>query len=332
MIRTCDFCWRLCEIKEGRRGFCGVRENRNGSIRTVTYGKVLAAAADPIEKKPFYHVMPGKKTLSAALFGCNFTCSFCQNHDLSQKDSPLFPAPWKDQGPDDTSPQQLVSKMIECGLSIMSYTYSDPVVWQDYMLHTAELVKQADGINCMVTNGSFSPAASQRIIPVIDAFNIDVKGDEAFYSRWCSGSLKPVMETVEKICSAPGKILEVTTLLIEGIHDIDDVYLLGRQLKDAGVQVWHLSRFFPHYRMEDHGPTSERFLRDALQAAQSCGISYVYAGNSGNQEYAKTRCPSCGNEIIGRRGYYVHVEQELMEHLLLGLCIHCGEKIYGLFK
>ncbi len=332
MKLTCDFCYRLCEIREGSRGFCGIRENRKGRIYTVTYGKVLAAAVDPIEKKPFYHVHPGKKTLSVALFGCNYTCSFCQNHELSQKSSPLYPAPWKDQESGITEPSDLVRRMRECGLSIMSYTYSDPVVWQDYMLDTARLVKEGGGINCMVTNGSFSANARDRIIPMIDAFNIDVKGNEAFYAKYCSGALGPVLETVESITSEKGKILEVTTLLIEGIHEIDDVYRLGKLLKDAGVMVWHISRFFPHYRMGEHEPTTEGFLNEALLAAESCGIPYIYAGNSGNPEYAKTRCPSCRHEIIGRRGYYVHVEQELVEHLLLGLCTNCGESIYGLFQ
>lgn len=332
MTAVCDFCWRYCAIEAGQRGFCGIREQRKEDIVTVNYGKLLAASVEPLEKKPLYHFLPGTKTLSVALFGCNYRCAFCQNHDLSQKDSPLYPAPWKhyDDGVD-TSPLQLVHRMKECKVSTMTYTYSEPVVWQDYMLDTARLVKEEDGRNCMITNGSFSTAAQKRIFPLIDGYNIDVKGDEEFYRKYCKASLRPVLDTLEAVCALPGKIVEVTTLVIEEIHDIDDILWLGHRLKDAGVSVWHLSRFFPHYKMDSWSATSERFLARAIEAAESCGIPYIYAGNSGNEHYSKTRCPNCRTEIISRRGYYVHVEKELYEHLLLGKCTECGEAIYGMF-
>ncbi len=330
MRRTCDFCFRMCSIEEGKRGVCGIRENRGDAVVTVNYGQVLAAAADPIEKKPLYHVRPGEKTLSAALFGCNYSCRFCQNHDLSQKDSPLFPAPWK-RDQERTEPKQQVRRMQDCGVSVMSYTYSDPVVWQDFMLDTARLVKEADGINCMVTNGSFSPQSLKRVLPLIDAFNIDVKGDDEFYQRYCGATLKPVLDAVEKIAKERGRVMEITTMLIEGIHEIEDVYWLGRLLKDAGVQVWHLSRFFPHYHLGDHNPTSEVFLQQALDAAESCGIPYIYAGNSGNTKYAQTRCPECSHVIVSRRGYYVKIDRELQNHVLLGRCTNCGASIYGIY-
>jgi len=328
---TCDYCYRMCEIEEGKRGYCGIRENRGGEAITVNYGNVLAAAADPIEKKPLYHVRPGQKTLSVALFGCNYACSFCQNHDLSQRSSPLFPAPWKDWRPEETEPEELVKRMNECGLSMMSFTYSEPIVWQNYMLDAAKLVKEQGGINSMVTNGSFSPAALKRILPYIDAYNIDLKGDEAFYKHYCKSALQPVLDGIETIASHEDKIIEITTLLIEGIHRIDDVYWLGEFLSRAGIQVWHLSRFFPHYRMENREPTSERFLQEALQAASSCGIPYIYAGNSSNPYYSKTRCPNCSKEIVSRRGYYVQIEDEVKKRIQGGHCANCGHPIYGIF-
>jgi len=327
---TCDFCWRYCRIREGERGVCGIRENRNGKAITVNYGRVLSAAVDPIEKKPFYHLRPGAKTLSIALFGCNLQCRFCQNHDISQKDSPLFPAPWKDERLPYTAPRELVRRMEECGVSIMAYTYSDPIVWQDYMLDTARLVEEAGGINCMVTNGSLSREARDRIIPVIDAFNVDVKGDDDFYRKYCGGRLTPVLETLQEIVDKH-RLLEVTTLVIEELHEIEDIVWIGRKLEEIGVQVWHLSRFFPHYKMSHSDPTTESFLEKVLEEVSKLSIPFIYAGNSGSSRYSRTYCPSCGEELIGRRGYFVHPDKDVRSHILMGRCQHCGAPVYGLF-
>ncbi len=332
MKLTCDFCYRMCEIEEGSRGYCGIRECREGEIITVHYGYLLAAAVDPIEKKPMYHFCPGDKTLSAALFGCNYTCSFCQNHDISQRTSPLFPASRKQLRGEYTSPRQLVSRMDECGVSIMSYTYSAPVVWQDYMLDTARLVHEQGGLNCMVTNGSFSAQSLERVLPLIDGINIDVKGDEQFYKTYCKAELSPVLRAVEACARRPGTVLEVTTLLIEGIHTLEEVRAMGQLLFNAGVQVWHLSRFFPHYRMEDRRSTSEAYLDEAIEVAGECRIPYVYGGNSTNPEHSITRCPTCGTQVITRRGYYVRVQRELQHSMLMNMCTGCGERIYGKFR
>ena len=332
MVRTCDFCYRMCELKEGQRGVCGIREHREGGIVTVNYGYLLAAAVDPIEKKPMYHFCPGEKTLSVALFGCNFSCTFCQNHDLSQRDSELFPASRRQLRGEYTSAEMLVRKMKECGVSIMSYTYSDPVVWQDYMLDTAKIVHEQEGLNCMVTNGSFSGQSLKRVLPYIDGINIDVKGDDQFYRTYCKGALSPVMKAVEAFTKRPGTVLEVTTLLIEGIHTLEDVRLLGAQLCSAGVQVWHLSRFFPHYHMEERRATSEEFLDQAIEIAREAGIPYVYGGNTGNPDHGITRCPSCGRQVVTRRGYYVRVQKELQQSMLMNMCIECGQRIYGVFR
>lgn len=330
MRTKCDFCYRYCSIEEGERGVCGVRENREGTIVTVNYGNVLSSAVDPIEKKPFYHVRPGAKTLSFALFGCNLQCKFCQNHDISQKDSPLFPAPWKEMKNNRTQPRELVKNMKECGVSIMAYTYSDPIVWQDYMLDTAKLVHEAGGLNCMVTNGSFSAEARERIVPEIDAFNIDLKGDDDFYKKYCNGRLAPVLDTLDYIISK-NRIVEVTSLVIEELHDIEDIVWIGKKLEALGVQVWHLSRFFPHYKMEHLDPTSESFLNKVLDRVSELSIPYIYAGNSSNDSFSKTKCPNCGMELIGHRGYFVKAEKEVHDHILMGKCQNCGASIYGIF-
>ncbi len=329
---TCDFCYRGCVIPEGGTGRCGVREHKEGRIQTLGYGEVVATGMDPIEKKPFYHVYPGKKTLSFALFGCNFTCNFCQNHRISQIDSVLYPRHiGRSRFPLQTLPQELAHTLLSSRATIMSYTYSEPIVWQDYMLETAKLVHQAGLTNCMVTNGSFSPTSLERVLPFIDAYNIDVKGDEGFYRKYCGGRLEPVLQAIRTICATPHKILEVTTLVIEGIHTPAMLKWMGHELKEAGVQVWHLSRFFPHYHMESVPATSEQFLLEALLIAKDSGIPFIYAGNSGLADWDKTLCPSCGNTLMATHSYSGEAAWESATHIQHGRCVNCDFPIYGIF-
>ncbi len=331
----CDFCYRRCRIPEGGKGYCGVREQVNGQLRTRGYAQVLTAAVDPIEKKPLYHFMPGAKTLSIALFGCNFHCQYCQNYEMSQPDG--FYAPDQQQALSmspvpEVSPEELVGLMKAKGLKIMSYTYSDPIVWQDYMLRTAELVHEAGGLNCMITNGSFTPESLERVLPHIDAFNIDLKGDAAFYQDICSGALEPVMASIERIARDPDTVLEVTTMIIEGFHSLEYIQTAGQALADCGVQVWHLSRFFPHYHMADRAPTSEAYLSEMLSAAAASPVPHIYAGNSVNLRYEATACPSCGRRLINSHGYRGEARFDVTRNLKGGRCAACGQPVYGRFS
>jgi len=330
----CGFCFHHCLIGAGKSGICGVRKNQNGKVITTVYGEVISAGVDPIEKKPFYHVYPGSSTLSVALPGCNLSCDFCQNHAISQYNQSRI----RDTGTkqDMTSPQKLVELLVDSNLKIMSYTYSDPVVWQDYMLDTARLVRELEhGLNCMVTNGSMSAESLVVMMDYIDAFNIDVKGDEEFYRTYCKGSLTPVLQNLERICLDGRAVVEVTTLVIEGIHFQDDIFRLGSRLKDAGVQVWHLSRFFPAYKMLDRQETSEIFLHDMLLAASESGIPYIYSGNSHERLFISTHCPECGALLIPEHNYSgFGGEEEVISsggRILDGKCAECGNLIYGLF-
>ncbi len=327
----CDFCWHMCTLAPGERGICGIRENRDGSLVTLGWGEIVASGIDPIEKKPLYHVYPGKKTYSIALFGCNLRCQFCQNHHISQPDSPYRIGGQRHFAIVQTSAEAVVEKMDEADLSIMSYTYSDPIVWQDYMLSVAQLVHDRKKINCMVTNGSFSEASLQRVLPYIDAFNIDVKGDENFYRKLCKGSLQPVLHAVETIAAQSDKVLEVTTLLIEGYHNPAMIKQLGQQLVERGVKVWHLSRFFPHYRMQSWPPTAEEFLQEMLLIAEDVGIEYVYAGNSALETYDQTYCPACRATLIHSHSYSGEAAIDTKEHIIDGKCRYCGRAIYGFF-
>lgn len=299
---------------------------------SLGWGDVVASGIDPIEKKPMYHLLPGAKTFSVALFGCNFRCEFCQNHRISQTDSPHWPGNKNYSAQSITSPESLVKIMDSSKTQIMSYTYSDPIVWQDYMLDVAKLVHQRGRINCMVTNGSFSKNSLERVLPYIDAFNIDVKGDEDFYRTYCGGSLAPVLESVSTIGANPEKVLEVTTLLIEGIHSSSSIRRLAAQLANRHVRVWHLSRFFPHYRMQDRVPTTEDFLFEMLEIARQSGIPYVYAGNSFLPGWDRTICPGCHRVLVSSHSYSGESALEAKTNIVDGACAFCGQSIYGKFS
>ena len=327
----CDFCWHRCLLAEGKTGPCGVRRNSAGRMTTLGYAQMVASAIDPIEKKPMYHLLPGSRTFSFALFGCNFTCGFCQNHRISQLDSPCWPGAKGYRALPETSAESVFRMMELADVPIMSYTYSEPIVWQDFMFETAHLVHERGKLNCMVTNGSFSEESLGRALELIDAFNIDVKGMHRFYRDYCGGSLQPVLDAIEAIAVRKEKVLEVTTLVIEGIHTSDEIASLARQLADRGVQVWHLSRFLPQYRMSDRASTSELFLSEMLAIAQESGIPHIYAGNSARGDHEKTICPTCKRVLIRSHSYAGEARTDVQRNLKEGTCLSCGTRIYGCF-
>ena len=298
----CDFCYRMCDIPEGGTGFCLSRFNDRGNLKDLCYAGLASMAVDPVEKKPLNHFLPGTRTLSIAMQGCNFTCDFCQNHEISQHHVMR----------DAVDPAVVAGYAEACGCPSISYTYSEPMVWQDYMLSVADKAHES-GLDCiMVTNGSFSGPSLKRVLSSIDAFNVDLKGDERFYSEICHASMTPVVSAIEKI-GRNGLHLEVTTMLIEGIHDRMTIKRLGRILHSAGVQVWHLSRFFPSYMMCDRVATSEKFLCSMIDEARESGIPFIYPGNSMIE--TGNRCPSCG-----------HVISKPQKD---GRCTNCKTKLYG---
>ena len=307
MSQSCDFCFRRCCLSEGQKGYCGARENIEGKIVSVNYGQLVSLALDPVEKKPLYHFLPHTKTLSVSESGCNYSCLFCQNWQISQKIV-------KEE---ETSPSSLAAYCLRYGVPSVSYTYSEPLVWQDYMIRSAEEAKKKGVRNIMVTNGSFSCEALERIVPLIDAFNIDLKGDDEFYETVCKASLQPVLDGIEYIVSH-GRHIEVTTMLIEGMHDEKMVMMLGSLLCERGVSVWHLSRFFPRYRMKDREETSEAFLSSMLTVAKESGIPYIYGGNT--MIPALAVCPHCGRVL-----------RDDVSKMLPSVCPECGETVYGVF-
>ena len=266
------------------------------------YGHLASVAIDPVEKKPLYLFLPGTETLSVAMEGCCLSCAFCQNHDIAKSHHEGLPF---------ITPRHLVDYAIGNSIPSISFTYTEPLVWQDYMAETAALAKENGLKTIMVTNGEFSEEAIERLLPLIDAYNIDAKGDESFYRDICKGELGPVLDGIGRITSY-GSHIEVTTLVIEGLHTKEMISMLGRELKERGVCVWHLTRFFPAYRMLDRKPTSERFLSEILEAADASGIRYVFPGNSFQSH--PLQCPHCGKETSP----------------ILGRCPICGMMIEGI--
>lgn len=315
----CDFCAHRCLLAPGQVGICGIRENRDGRLVTLTRERVVAAAVDPIEKKPLYHFYPGSTAFSIALAGCNFRCKFCQNASIAFPE--LFEYRSERRGVDD-----IVHAWRLSGSPTIAYTYSEPGVWQDYLIDTAVPARREGARIVMVSNGFLTPEATDRLVPVVDGFNIDLKGDDAFYRSLCRGRHDPVLDTITRL-SAAGRHLEVTTMLIESRHSPEILDRLAEELAGAGVQVWHLSRFHPAWQMLDQPATSESFLRDAILRLRErwlAQIPFIYAGNSRQREYLQTECPQCATLCIDRDG----MTHDVTNH---GCCPSCGATIYGLF-
>ncbi len=317
MTVTCDFCAHRCRIPEGRTGLCGVRRNSGGRLETTVYGAIQSAALDPIEKKPLYHFLPGTRVFSVALAGCNFRCRFCQNASIAVPEQfPLPVAHW--------DADRLVAEWRASGTPAIAYTYSEPTVWQDYILDTAPGIRRAGGRVVMVTNGFLTPEATERLVEVVDAFNIDLKGDDEFYRQLCRGRMEPVLDTIRRV--APRRHLEVTTMLMPSRHSAETVEELRRALVDAGVRVWHISRFFPAWQMRDEPPTTEDQVRSVLDGIAATGDPpFIFAGNSRQSEYHQTRCPDCGTVCIDHRSPVRNLTDR-------GRCPGCGARLYGVFE
>lgn len=318
----CRLCAHYCIIKEGEKGICGVRQNREGRLYSLNYRRVIAAGGDPIEKKPLYHFLPGSMSFSLAAMGCNFRCRFCQNHSISQVDP--------DQGPrgEPLTPEELVRAALASGCGSMAYTYTEPTVFFELMLDTAELARSRGLKNVMITNGYISPEGLDTLLPLMDGANVDLKaGADGFYRRQCGARLQPVLDTI-KAMHHGGMWVEITTLLIPGLNT--DPAQLDRMisfLSDLNQEIpWHVSRYYPQYRMEIP-PTEAREVHAALERAREAGLHHLYAGNLPDGQWTDTRCPGCGAVLITRRGYSARVTG--LDH---GTCGACGRSIAGVWE
>ncbi len=298
----CALCAHRCTIKPGDKGICGVRENRDGTLYTLVYGKTISAAVDPIEKKPLFHFYPGATAFSIATVGCNFHCAFCQNADISQ--APHEQQHWE-RWSRQLAPAQVVSLAQQKGCRAIAYTYTEPTVFFEYARDCAALAASAGLKNVFVSNGYMTPEALDVIGGDLHAANIDLKGNDEFYRRLCGGRMQPVIDSILKM-KEMGVWVEVTTLVIPG-HNDDEQTLREIAAFLASVDPdmpWHISRFTPRYKLLDAPPTPVSTLHRAAEIGYAAGLRYVYAGNVPGSPYEHTRCPACGQICVHRHGYF----------------------------
>ena len=318
----CGVCAHRCLVRPGRVGICGVRENRDGVLMSTAFGAAVAIAVDPIEKKPLFHVAPGSRAYSLATAGCPFHCDFCQNWEIAQ-------GPRLDLRPParTLAPAQAVAEALDVGARAIAYTYVEPTVFLEYALAIAHPAREAGLLNLFITDGYATPEAIDLLAPVLDAANVDLKAfDDGFYRRRCGARLAHVLEAIEAYRRA-GVWLEITTLIIPGEND-DTAQL--RELTawlvaHLGAETpWHVSRFFPAFRMMDRSPTPLATLRRAAEIGREAGLRHVYVGNAPELAMEDTACAGCGMTVITRRGY------RMVRHLADdGSCPSCGRRLAG---
>ena len=271
----CRLCPHHCRIKEGGRGRCRSRECRGGKLWALSYGAPCALAVDPVEKKPLNNFLPGTWCLSLSCTGCNLSCRWCQNSDISQV------AP---EGVDCTalSAEEAVDLCVRRGLPSMAYTYTEPFTWWEYMYDMAVLAHERGLKNILVSAGFVEKEPLRELLPYLDAANIDIKAfDDAFYRSWCGARLAPVLDNILTMVAA-GVHVEITNLLIPGLNDSEEqVRALCSWMVENGLQrvPLHFSRYFPRYRMASPGPTPKQSLLRAREVALALGIETVYLGN-----------------------------------------------------
>jgi len=323
----CALCAHRCLIADGKRGTCQVRENREGTLYSLVYRRLISQAIDPIEKKPLFHFYPGSTALSIATVGCNFRCTFCQNADISQ----LPRDRGRIQGRD-VSPEAIIEAAQRHRVRSIAYTYTEPTIFFEYTYDIAQLARQAGIANVYVTNGYMSPEMLEMVTspddpPLIDAANVDLKAfRDAFYRQQCGATLQPVLDSL-KMMKDRGVWLEVTTLIIPGLNDSDEELgdIAQFVATELGVETpWHVSRFHPTYKLTDRAPTPVDTLHRARQIGIAAGLRYVYEGNVFSDGGEDTLCPQCGEVVIRRTGFVVS-----SRHVREGACAYCGTKLDG---
>ena len=320
----CRLCAHYCLIKPGRRGVCTVRENQGGILYSLVYNRPIAQHIDPIEKKPLFHFLPGSLSYSIATVGCNFRCLFCQNADISQ-----MPRDQKRIVGQEVGAEEVVAEAKARGCASISYTYTEPTIFGEYVYDISTLARQAGIKNVLVTNGYQSPEAREKLGPVIDAANVDLKSfRESFYKEFCGAKLAPVLETLIGF-KEQGVWIEVTTLIIPGLNDSPEELgeIAGFIATRLGPETpWHISRFHPDYRLTDRGGTPVATLERAAQIGRAAGLKYVYLGNAPGAGGETTCCPGCGAELIDRLGFTIRLNRTAE-----GTCPECGARVDGVF-
>ncbi len=319
----CLLCPKLCRVAPGGRGSCGVRENRGGTYYSLVYGRPCAIHLDPIEKKPFFHVLPGTQAYSLATVGCNLTCKFCQNWQISQS------------RPEDVeiahrTPERIALDAKNAGARSIAYTYGEPVVFNEYVQDIAVHGRKMGILSVVVSNGYINERPLLDLCGVVDAIKIDLKAfTDEYYRDICGATLRPVLDTIVRIRRS-GVWMELVYLMVPTLNDDPrELREMARWLKsDVGSDVpVHFSRFYPQYQLRDLPPTPIASLERAYDICKEEGLEYVYIGNVPGHETENTYCPSCSEVVISRSGYRV-TSVDIIE----GRCRHCGREIPGIWE
>lgn len=317
----CFLCPSRCVLSSGEWGLCKARKNIRGKLYSMVYGKIAAVHVDPIEKKPFFHVLPGSKAFSIASTGCNIRCLFCQNWEISQAfpgEAPVLYA----------TPEQIVAKALESGSRSIAFTYNEPVINYEFMLETAKLAKSRGLRTVVVSCGYIEEEPLRELLKYIDAYKVDLKAfRERFYHKLTGGRLETVLNSL-KIVRQSGVWLEIVNLIVPGENDSDEEFRdMARWVKEnLGDSIpLHFSRFFPQYKLKNLPPTPPETVIRARHIAIEEGLKYVYTGNIAYPEGEATYCTGSKEKIITRQGYFI-----IANHLKNGACPD-GEKIPGIW-
>jgi len=326
----CDLCPRACKVRDGQRGLCFVRGALDGQMVLTTYGRSSGFCIDPIEKKPLNHFLPGTPVLSFGTAGCNLTCKFCQNWDISKSRE-------LDSLMDSAAPEVIAEAALRTGCRSVAYTYNDPVIFLEYAVDVAAACRARGLANVAVTAGYISPGAREEFFGAMDAVNLDLKGfTETFYHELCTGQLETVLETALYIKHETSAWLELTTLLIPGQNDgdVELTALCAWVLENLGPDTpLHFTAFHPDYRMRDLPNTPPETLLRAYRIGRKTGLRYVYTGNIHHEPTGSTYCPGCNVKLIGRDWH--QITQWGVDNRGLGqggYCTNCGTAVAGRFE
>jgi pyruvate formate lyase activating enzyme len=321
----CDVCPRHCRLAEGQRGLCFVRACQSGAIVLTTFGRSSGYCVDPIEKKPLNHFLPGTPVLSFGTAGCNLSCRFCQNWDISKSRE-------MDTLADEAPPDVIAQAAKRLGCASVAYTYNDPVIFMEYAIETARACHEVGVRSVAVTAGYVCDAPRVEFFEHMDAANVDLKAfSDAFYRRQCSGRLEPVLETLRYLKHQTEVWLEITTLLIPGENDSEEELQRASEwiAENLGPDVpWHFTAFHPAYRMRDRDRTPLTTVKTAREIARGHGLRYVYTGNVHDPLGQSTSCHQCGELLIGRDGYEISGWGMSDQ----GHCRSCGARCAGVFE
>jgi pyruvate formate lyase activating enzyme len=317
-LTECNTCAHFCKIAPEKRGICNVRENIDGKLYALNYGKVVALNIDPIEKKPLFHFLPGTYSLSFACVGCNLRCLNCQNYDISQGFKQKKEIPGQEM-----SPKEIVQLAIKNKLPSISYTYTEPTIFLEFAFDTMKLAKKAGLKNIFVSNGFMSEESAKLVIPYLDANNIDIKGfSEEFYKENCGARLQPILDTC-KLMKKSGVWVEITTLAIPTLSDSEEMFegIAKFIYKELGPETpWHISRFSGEisWKLQYLPETPVETIEKGWKIGKKVGLKYVYTGNIPGLPSENTICPKCGTIAIDRVNYIIH------HHDKSGKCPKCG--------